>query len=176
MTFWRNYYHLVWATDDRRPLLEPLVEQRLFPYFIAKAAELNTHVYAVNGWVDHVHLLVAIPPRHAVADIVKHLKGASSHDLNRDGGFAGAFAWQRGYGVLTLGETQKPLALAYIRNQKQHHQAQTANPWLERIDVLDDGPVDTGLVMEDVPSGQTRGREVREASVEYTALTAPLPF
>ena len=133
MSFWRLYYHLVWATKNREHLIQPETENRLNAYIVRKAAELDVYVYAINGWYDHVHLLVAIPPKHAVGDVVKRLKGSSSHYLNHAGGLAYEFAWQRGYGALTLGERQRPKAEAYVRDQKDHHEQQTANAWLDAM-------------------------------------------
>jgi putative transposase len=105
----------------------------------------------VNGWYDHVHLVVAIPPKHAVADVVKRLKGASSHDLNHGARLDYEFAWQRGYGALSLGERQRPQAEAYVQNQKQHHAQQTTNSWLEHYTELDEGPSETGITADGVP-------------------------
>jgi len=110
------------------------------------------YVYAINGWTDHVHLLIAIPPKHAVADVVKRLKGSSSHYLNHAGGLSYEFAWQRGYGALTLGERQRPKAEAYVRDQKDHHEQHTANAWLERCLELNEGPVYAGITLDGVPS------------------------
>lgn len=152
MAFWRLYYHLVWATKNREHLIQPEIEKRLYAYIVNKAAELGVYVYAINGWYDHLHLVASIPPKHAVADMVKHLKGASSHDLNHAGGLDYAFAWQRGYGALTLGESQKPKAEAYVKNQKAHHQEQTFNGWLEGYAEFDEGPDDIGLTPGPVPS------------------------
>lgn len=114
MSFWRIYYHLVWATHERRPLIDAAVERLLYPYLEKKAHEFQTIVYALNGIEDHVHLVVAIPPRYAVADVVKSLKGASSHFLNQSG-LRIEFSWPRGSGVFTLGERQRPAAEAYVR-------------------------------------------------------------
>ena len=76
---------------------------------------------------------------------VKRLKGASAFDLNQSGALDEQFNWQRGYGILTLGERQRPQAEAYVRNQKEHHRQQTTNDWLERTDEFDEGPPDEGL-------------------------------
>jgi REP element-mobilizing transposase RayT len=171
MSFWRTYYHIVWATGERRHLITPEVEQHLYAYLIRKATkETETYVYAINGWYDHVHLVASVPPKFAIADFVKLLKGGSSHDLNHAGGLEGSFAWQRGYGVFTLGESQRPMAEAYVNNQKQHHQQNTTNGWLERCDEQDEGPSDAGLRVDDVPPIL-----LREAPAEYTALGAS-PF
>ena len=139
MPFWRAFYHLVWATKNRGPLIQPEIESSLYAYLVGKAAELGVFVYAINGWTDHVHLIVGIPPQVSVSDLVKHLKGSSSHELNqsRPNHY---FAWQRGFGVLTVGERQRPAAELYVRQQKDHHAASTTQAWLERCSETDDGP------------------------------------
>jgi putative transposase len=142
-------------------LIQPEIEKRLYAYLINQAAEMSVYVYAINGWYDHIHLVAAIPPKHAVAEVVKQLKGSSSHDLNHAGGLNGSFAWQRGYGALTIGESQRLKAEAYVQNQKDHHQQQTVNDWLEWCTEFDEGPIDTGLGTDTVPS------IIREEVVNY---------
>ncbi len=156
MSFWRTYYHLVWATHERRPLIDRKLEPPLFSYLEKKAGEFNVIIYAVNGVEDHIHLVVAIPPRYAVAEVVKALKGGSSHYLNHSG-LTSEFEWQRGYGVFTLGERQRPDAEAYVRAQKEHHSRGSTNIWLERTDEVDDGPT--------VPS-----ITIRESGVMYQSI------
>lgn len=163
MIFWRLYYHLIWATRNREHLIQPEIEEKLYAYTVRKAANLDTYVYAINGWYDHVHLLVAIPPKHAVADVVKRLKGSSSHYLNHAGGLANQFAWQRGYGTLTLGERQRSRAEAYIRDQKDHHAQQTVNAWLEHCPEFDEGPADTGIVLDGIPTSVHEKRLIYDA-------------
>jgi REP element-mobilizing transposase RayT len=169
MAFWRLCYHIVWATKNREHLIQPQIEDRLHAYIVNKAAELGVYVYAINGWYDHIHLVVSIPPKHAVAYVVKRLKGASSHDLNHVGGLDYHFAWQRGYGALSLGERQRPVAEAYVANQKQHHEHQTTNAWLERYAEFDEGPDDVGITPCPVPS------IAREQRATYDAWGEP-PF
>lgn len=165
MAFWRVYYHLVWTTKNREPLIQPAIEQRLYGYIVNKAAESDVYVYAINGWYDHIHLVVAIPPKHAVADVVKRIKGASSHDLNHVVALDYTFAWQRSYGVMSLGERQRPLAEAYVHNQKQHHANQTTIQWLEYVSKVDEGPADMGMATT----------ILRERQEEYHAW-GELPF
>jgi REP element-mobilizing transposase RayT len=167
MPFWRLYYHLIWPTKHREHLITAAVEERLYPYLISKAAENGVYVYAINGWYDHVHLVAAIPPKHAVSAIVKRLKGASSHYLTRELGVA--FEWQRGYGALTVGERQRAIAEAYVARQKEHHAHQTTNVWLERADELDEELPDRAEGPDVPPSA------IRELSVLYDVLGEP-PF
>ena len=140
MSFWRTYYHIIWTTKYRQPLISNQIEQSLYNYMIQRAAETEVYVYALNGWNDHVHLLATIPPKQAVADVVKLLKGASTHFVNHELRNKEHFAWQRGYGVLTCGERQRSFVEAYIHNQKQHHAEQTTNHWLEYVAETDEGP------------------------------------
>jgi len=170
MAFWRSYAHLVWATKERKPFITATIEKQLFAQIVKKAAELGCYIYAINGIVDHVHLVVTIPPKHSVSFVVKELKGASSHFVNhllRPAEFH--FEWQRGYGYLTLGQTQLDRAVAYVEGQKAHHANNTTNGWLERYsDEVDEGPDDDGRVAE-------QGGIVREERVVYDAL-GELPF
>lgn len=169
MPFWRAYYHLVWATKNREYLIVPKIEDRLFAYLVKKAAELDVCVYAINGWYDHMHMIVAIPPKHSIVEVVKTLKGAGSHFLNHAEPIERHFAWQRGYGVLTLGERQRPIAEAYVINQKQHHRDNTVNTWLERESELDEGPSDVGIISESISP------EIHEPGARYSTL-GDLPF
>jgi REP element-mobilizing transposase RayT len=134
MAFWRLYYHLIWSTDGRRACLTPPVEAQLYPYLVSKAAELDVFVYAVNGWSDHIHMIVAIPPKRSVAEVVQRLKGSSSHLLNQNFPFRPPFAWQHSYGALSVGERHRAYVEAYVRRQKEHHRSGAAVEWLERVD------------------------------------------
>jgi putative transposase len=151
MSFWRTYYHLTWSTKNRASMITSEIEPRLVAYLVRKASEFGVYVFAINGWNDHIHMVVAIPPKIAVADLVKNLKGASSHYVNQEIRLEYEFAWQRGYGVLTVGERQKHIAIEYVQNQKIHHSSQTENTWLERFTDLEDGPTEPGLTSDGVP-------------------------
>ena len=142
--------------------------QRFNPFERVCRARRRIHS-ALSGWRDHIHLVGSIPPKHAVAYIVRRLKGASSHDLNQSGMIDFQFAWQRGYGALTLGETQRSKAEAYVHHQKTQHDVQTANAWLERYAEHDEGPGDVGIIVEAVP------RVKREQPEQYDAWGEP-PF
>ena len=161
MPYWRTYYHLVWATKNREALITPEVEKRLYAYLLRKAAEIEVRVYAINGWSDHIHMVVSIPPSLSVADAVKRLKGASSHDLGTQGV---TFEWQRGYGVLTMGEKQRPIAEEYVERQKIHHADGTVMSALEHCSEIDEGPTTAGLTATTVP------RVVRDEGPSYDVI------
>ena len=127
MPFTRLFYHLIWTTRNRLPLITPQIEARLFRNLAQTAGELGCRVLAVNGLEDHVHLVIEISPRLAVATVVTRLKGAGSRDFSD-------LYWQRGYGALTIEERDLHAALDYVERQKEHHSLQTAIARLERCD------------------------------------------
>lgn len=131
MPFWRLYYHLVWATKNREPIIDSALENRLYPYLIEKARSLGCQVDAINGDEGHVHVVLSIPPKYSIAETVQRLKGSSSHEFKE-------LTWQKGYGIFSLGEKQRHFAVEYVKNQKEHHRQKTTNSWLERCDDEDE--------------------------------------
>ncbi len=171
MAFWRNYVHLVWATDERQPYLQPEIEQALYAYILKKAGELDTYIHAINGWVEHMHVVASIPPKHSISWVVKEFKGASAYYVNHTlRPAAYHFAWQRGYGCFSLGESQCPRAVEYVLKQKEHHQQGSTNSWLEKCTDEDDGPQDQRLT-----PNQPTGYVLRETPVIYR-VERELPF
>ena len=120
MTLWRTYYHLVWATRGRAPLITADIEPELYRYVEAKTKSLDCLFHGMGGMEDHLHLVVSIPPRLAIAEFVKRIKGSSSRHLNQTFPHQ-TFAWQQEYGVFSLGGKQLGDAIAYVHHQKQHH-------------------------------------------------------
>ena len=142
MALWRLYYHFVWATKERHPFIIPDVEPVLYGYMIGKAHALDCIIHAIGGTENHIHLVASIPPKVSIADFVKGVKGSSAHYMNHSSVISlPRFAWQRGYGVFSLGRKQLDEAVAYVRGQKEHHQRGTAILSLERDSHEDNGPV-----------------------------------
>ena len=133
--FWRTYYHLVWATHNRHPLILTDYEPILYKYLHQKIHHLDAQSYAIGGMPDHIHLIVSIPPKISIAEFVKHLKGGSSRYLNESIAHQN-FGWQREYGVFTLGRKQLDDAIDYVQQQKQHHTESTLIHALESVDEL----------------------------------------
>ena len=62
MSYWRLFYHFMWGTKLREPLIDPAFEADLHRVIAAKAIELQAVAHAVGGIEDHVHLVVSVPP------------------------------------------------------------------------------------------------------------------
>ena len=135
MAHWQLFYHAVWATHERKPLIMPEVEPVVYDLLRVKAIGLGATVYAINGMPDHVHCVLAIPPSLAVASVIGQIKGVASAKINTQWLATGLrFAWQEGYGVFSFDAKRLPHVIAYVENQKQHHQGTGLIPILERTD------------------------------------------
>lgn len=132
--FYQLVFHFNWATKNRLPMLTPSVETRLIPYIASKCSELGYELHAVNGALDHLHALVSLTPSVSVADVVKMLKGASSHYINNESGLNETLYWQDGYGVVSLRKSEIPAITDYIRRQKEHHKLGTLIEELEKAE------------------------------------------
>lgn len=139
MAYWQLYYHLVWATKRREPLLTQQLEADLHKYLWWKAEELGAKVFAVGGIEDHVHMVVAIPPRIAVATCVGQIKGASSHWIIQVSPYKMPFLWQEGYGALTFGKQALARVVEYVNTQAERHRDRRLIAEMERIDGEPDG-------------------------------------
>lgn len=133
MSYWRLFYHIVWATKERLPLIDPAWEADLHGYIWGKATALECIVHAVGGMPEHVHVVLSIPPKLAVATIVGKIKGASSHHISEQFVLDGMFAWQNEYGVFSFSENALAKIVAYVNNQKKHHRENSVNNKLESI-------------------------------------------
>lgn len=115
--------HCVFATKERRPLIIPELQARLWPYLGGVARENRMKALIVGGVEDHVHILLSIPSTLSVSKALQLLKGNSSkwiHDTfkaHRD------FEWQEGYGAFSIGVTGVDDTIKYIRGQREHHQS-----------------------------------------------------
>ena len=138
MPYCQLFYHLVWSTKNRLPLLTAQVESVVHDFLRAKAIGLGATVFALNGTADHVHVVVSIPPKIAVAKFVGQVKAVASTKYNKSTPDGLPFFWQDEYGVFSFDAKRLPNYVAYISNQKEHHAQNTLIPVLERT--TDDFP------------------------------------
>ena len=119
------HYHVVFSTRERRGQIVPQFCERLHEYMAAIARRNGAEALRVGGARDHVHLLLAVPPRLSVSQVVQLVKGGSSRFVHETFPRAATFAWQEGYGVFTVSASQVDSAIAYIERQEEHHRSST---------------------------------------------------
>ena len=96
-SFRELFYHLVWSTKNREPVITADIKPVVIKLLKIKASGLGCRIFALNCVNDHVHLLLYIPPNLVISKAINSLKGASSHELK---GLSPEFYWQQGYGIL----------------------------------------------------------------------------
>lgn len=132
MPYWELYYHLVWATKQREPLITADLRDGLYAYLRGKGVSPGGVVHAVGGIEDHVHVAVSIPPRLALSDFVGQLKGASTHWVTHISGLTTPFGWQANYGALSFGKQALPRVVEYIHAQPGRHRENRVFSAMER--------------------------------------------
>ena len=120
---WYCKYHVVFIPKCRRKALYGGIRQELGEVFRRLAEQRQSRVEEGHLMVDHVHMLLSVPPKHAVSQVVGYLKGKSAIHLARVYGerrrnFVGQHFWARGYFVSTVGRDEAVIR-EYIRNQER---------------------------------------------------------
>ena len=113
------FFHCVFSTKGRPPSIPNDMKARLWAFVGGIARTNNLKALAVGGMRDHLHVLFSLPPTVTVAKAVQLVKAGSSKWMHEQG--ARGFKWQVGYGAFTLGISQIPATVTYIRNQEKHH-------------------------------------------------------
>ncbi len=134
MPYSQLFYHIVWTTKNREPLLTPKVEPVIYGFLRSKAIGLGATLFALNGTADHVHMVASIPPKIAVATFIGQVKGVASTKFNKSGLSETPFFWQEEYGVFSFDGKRLPNYIAYVENQKKHHAENNILRILERSD------------------------------------------
>lgn len=124
-TFAKIWIHAVWSTKERQPFIKPEIENILFDCMEEQFRELDCPIRIINGMPDHVHCLFLLNAGKSVADVIKYVKGTSSHFINQNNITLEKFSWQTGYGAFSVSESVVDRVFNYVKNQKQHHSIKT---------------------------------------------------
>lgn len=121
-TKWECKYHVVFIPKGRRKALYTELRRYLGEVFRKLAEQKESRIEEGHLLPDHVHMMIAIPPKHAVSQVIGFIKGKSAIHLARVYGerkrnFVGQHFWARGYWVSTVGRDEAVIR-AYIRNQE----------------------------------------------------------
>jgi len=111
--------HVIFGTKNRGPLITAEIGAGLFAYLGGIVREIGGRALIVNGTADHVHMLIRIRPAQSPAEIMRIVKANSSRwirEKNRR-----RFAWQAGYGVFSVSESNVAEVSRYIARQEEHH-------------------------------------------------------
>jgi putative transposase len=121
-TTWDCKYHLIWIPKYRRKLLYGSIRNYLGEVFRDLSLQKESRVLEGHLMPDHVHMLISIPPKYSVAQVVGFIKGKSAIHIARTfsghkRNFTGQHFWARGYYVSTVGKDERTVR-EYIRTQE----------------------------------------------------------
>jgi putative transposase len=120
---WDGKYHVVFSPKGRKKALYGKIRSFLGPVLRELAGQRGSTIVEGHMVQDHVHMLIRIPPKYAVAEVIGYIKGKSAIAVARQFGgrqrnFNGERFWARGYAVSTVGFEEEQIR-AYIKHQEQ---------------------------------------------------------
>ena len=125
-TKWECKYHIVYIPKYRKKALYGALRQQLGEVLKQLAMQRESRIEEGHLMRDHVHVLVSIPPKYSVSQVVGYMKGKSAIHIARTfmgkpRNFTGESFWARGYFVSTVGRDEKQVR-EYIQKQEQEDQ------------------------------------------------------
>ena len=126
-TQWECKYHIVFAPKYRRQIIYGKIKQDIGQMLRKLCEYKGVEIIEAEACKDHIHMLVSIPPKYSIAQIMGYLKGKSSLMIfekyaNMKYKYGNRHFWCRGYYVTTVGKNKKAIQ-EYIRNQLQEDYA-----------------------------------------------------
>lgn len=122
-TRWASQYHVVFIPKYRKKVLFGQIRKELGEVFRHLAGHKESEIEEGHMMPDHVHMMIAIPPKYAVSQVIGYIKGKSAIHIartymERRRNYTGYSFWARGYFVSTVGRDEQVIR-AYIRNQEK---------------------------------------------------------
>lgn len=116
------YVHLVFSTKHQMEIIDPHIEQELYPYMSKICRECDSPCLTINSVPNHIHLLILLSRKVTISQVVEKIKKTSSKWIKTKGSKYQHFYWQNGYGAFSISQSHINIVKKYIANQKIHHQ------------------------------------------------------
>jgi len=120
-----SYFHCVFSTRERRPLISPELQERLWPYLGGIARQNEMKAIEIGGVSDHIHILLSLPSTLSIAKAMQLIKGGSSKWVHDSFPEHRLFGWQVKYGAFAVCVSLLDRPIRYIRRQAEHHRQMT---------------------------------------------------
>ena len=132
---WECKYHITWIPKYRKKKIFGELRQYLGEVLRSLAKDRESEIIEGHLLPDHVHILISIPPKYSVAQVVGYMKGKSAihiarNYMGRRRNFTGQKFWSCGYHVITVGRDEDVIR-AYIKNQEKEDRR------LDQLDLFD---------------------------------------
>ena len=121
-TRWECKYHVVFIPKYRRQVMYGQIRKELGKVFMELARQRESRIEAGSIAEEHVHMVISIPPKYSVAQVIGYIKGKSAIYIARTyagkkKNFTGEQFWARGYYVSTVGKDEEKIK-EYVRHQQ----------------------------------------------------------
>ena len=121
MSYTQIYYHIIFSTKNREPVLVPEARQAIYKYLWGILDAKQCHLYRMGGAFDHIHMLTHIHPAAALAGLVRDLKASSTAWIKSEQIIPKFPGWQSEYAAFTKGHGERDKIITYIKGQEKHH-------------------------------------------------------
>lgn len=147
-TKWNCKYHIVFAPKYRRQVIYGKIKNDIGKILRKLCEQKGVEILEATACTDHIHMVVAIPPKYSVSSIMGYLKGKSSlmifdRHANLKYKYGNRHFWCRGYYVDTVGRNEKAIR-EYVKNQLQEDIANDQISLLEYVDPFTGEQVNKG--------------------------------
>lgn len=115
------WIHAVWSTKDRLPLIIPEIEESIYTHMYGLFENIHCPAKIINGMPNHVHCLFSLHRNISISQVVKNIKGNTSHWINEQKLSKDYFGWQVGYSSYSISQSHLSIVNSYITDQKRHH-------------------------------------------------------
>ena len=124
-TYTQIYFHIVFAVKGRNNIILSKWKVELYKYISGIISNKNQKLFTINGMPNHIHLLIGTKPNCNLSDLIRDIKSNSSKWINEKQFTNGKFEWQTGFGAFSIGQSQLPKIINYIKKQEEHHRTKT---------------------------------------------------
>ncbi len=126
----RLYYHIVWTTRDRQPVIDARHAAFLCRFLRAVARQERAHILEIGLVATHIHLLPRVHPTTGLPRLLQRLKGGSSVIASREHrGDQGDLRWARGYSITSVAPRALDAVREYLRGQPLRHPSEAIAEW-----------------------------------------------
>jgi putative transposase len=125
MSYVKIWVHAVWGTKNREPILIKEIRKDLFQHIRENAKNKEIYIDFINGYVDHIHCLLALNADMSIAKAIQLIKGEAAFWANKNKLMKTRLEWADEYFAVSVSESMVDKVRNYIRNQEAHHKKST---------------------------------------------------
>lgn len=125
MSYIKIWIHAVWGTKNRMPLLKQPVLEKVCTHINSNAKEKGIYIDRINGYDEHLHVLMLLKAENSISKQMQLLKGESAHWINKTSLTKTQFEWADKYFAASVSNDKIDIVRTYIDNQQTHHLKQT---------------------------------------------------